>query len=262
MKTIVIGAGYFGVNYIRELAGNCVGVVEVRPERADYVRKHYQVPVWDKIPREVEFEAVLIATPPDSHADLAYEFASQGYYVLLEKPLATSMVEAEKLWKYEDKIMAGMIYLYHPEVERLKKEVANIPVHHIYTRRTNNGPLRTWQNSLWDLAPHDISICNYILDQKPIGISAINDYNYSVVALDYVACQSVTYVSWLGGPKTRLVELVPAQGGERIIFDDMKSALEVSPMRLMLDDFLSKNWDDRCNFIKGWNVLEVLEKCQ
>ncbi len=262
MRTIVVGGGYFGVNYIRELGGNCVGVIETNALRAKYVKKSYNIPVWGKIPKGLDFEAVIIATPPGTHVDLALEFASQDYYVLLEKPLATSIEEAQKLWPHKHKIMAAMIYLYHPEIERLRQVVGEVPIHHIYTRRTNDGPIRGWQNALWDLAPHDISICNYILGQKPIGISAINDRHYSIVALDYVACQSVSYVSWLGSPKTRLVELVPAEGGERIIFDDMKSAMEISPMRRMLDDFLSKEWDERCSFDKGWEVLEVLEACR
>lgn len=262
MKTIVIGAGYWGINYIQTLAGNCIGAVEVDKDRANYVKKHYGVPVWPEIPQHVRFDAVIVCTPPDTHIPIAKEFATQGYYVLIEKPLGVSVEECMPLVKFRDKIMAGMVYLYHPEVDRLKEVCKQIPINHIYTRRTNQGPIRPWQNALWDLAPHDISIINYILGQTPIGISPFVERDWGVLNLDYVACQSCTYVSWLGGPKTRLVELVPAENKERIIFDDIKSTLEISPLRRMLDDFLTSKWDERCSFDAGIEVVKVLEQCQ
>lgn len=263
MKVIIVGGGYFGINYLRELAGNCVGVVDTSEERRNFISKNYNVPVfenWRELPSKLEFEGVIIVTPPDSHIVIAKFFAEQGKYVLIEKPLGDSVEECVQLIKYRDKIMAGMIYLYHPEVERLKIMAQEVPIHHIFTRRTNAGPVREYKNALWDLSPHDISICSYILNQNPIGVRCIQDLNYAILSLDYIACQSVSYVSWLGGPKTRLVELVPANQQNRIIFDDMKATLEVSPLRLMLDDFLSKEWDSKCSFQAGLNVLEVLEK--
>lgn len=260
MRTIVIGAGYWGLNYIKELAGNLTAVVETDPQRAEFVKQAYNVPVYPALPVHIDYDAAVIATPPDTHVQLAKPILAEGKYVLVEKPFATSIEESLQLHKWKNRCMAGMLYLYHPGVEALKTAVRTTPINHAYSRRTNAGPVRPWQNALWDLAAHDISIFNYVLGQEPHALECIGTRDWAVLRLLYVAAETVSYVSWMGGPKVRLVELVPQMNGERIIFNDVKTVLEVSPMRRMLDAFLSGDWDERCSFDAGLEVTGVLEK--
>lgn len=263
MRIVLIGGGQWGRNYIRELSSHLIAVVEPDKETATKLIHDFDVRVWNRMPPSIEFndyDAAIICTPPDTHVELAYPILKEGKCVLIEKPLATSVEELLKLKNYKDKIMVGHIYLHHPEVENLRTNFHNIPIDHIFTRRTNNGPIRNWQNALWDLAPHDISICNYILGQNPIGVLVRGTRDWAMLHLSYIACEAIIYVSWLGGPKTRLVELVPVNQ-DRIIFDDMKVVLERSPMRRMLDDFMTGNWDERCSYEAGMEVVNVLEKC-
>lgn len=262
MKCVVFGGGYFGKNYVRELAHNCVAVVEPDPIAAKIVNDAYNVPTHPSLPDNLKFDGAIIVTPPDSHIKLAKDLLTKGHYVLVEKPFATSVEEAYQIKRWSDRCMAAMIYLYHPEVLRLKESVKTLPLNHIYTRRTNDGPVRPWQNALWDLAAHDVSICNYILGQTPHALEAMGSRSrdWAILRMVYVAAESLTYVSWRGGPKTRLVELVPEEGHDRLVFNDMKVALEVSPMRLMLDAFLSGEWDERGAFESGVEVTNVLEK--
>lgn len=264
MKTIVIGAGYFGRNYIKELSHNVVAVIEPDVTKAEFVKQAYNVAVYSSLPEHIRYDAAVIVTPPESHVQLAKSILAEGHYVLIEKPFATSVEELLQLVKWKNKCMAGMIYLYHPEVEKLKTVVKNIPLNHAFSRRTNDGPVRPWQNAMWDLAAHDVSIFNYILGQTPHMIEAFgpNTRDWAVLRMLYVTVETLTYVSWRGGPKTRLVELVPQEGGDRIIFDDMKISLEVSPMRRMLNAFLSGDWDERCSFDAGMEVVNILEKAQ
>lgn len=262
MRIIVIGAGYFGRNYIKELSHNCVAVVETDPVKAELVKQSFNIPVYPEMPHHINFDGVIIVTPPDTHVQLAKPWLDQGYYVLIEKPFATSVAEALQLRKWRDKCMAGMIYLWHPEVERLKEIVKTTPLNHAYSRRTNNGPIRPWQNCLWDLAAHDVSIFNYVFGQTPHALEAIgsNTRDWAILRMVYVAVETLTYVSWRGGPKVREVELVPQEGNDRIIFDDVKTVLEVTPMRRMLNAFMSGEWDERGSFDAGLEVVSVLEK--
>lgn len=262
MRIVVFGAGYFGLNYIKELAHNVVAVVEPNSQKADYAKQHYGVRVFPELPRGLKYDGAVIVTPPDTHVQLAKLAAQKGRYVLIEKPLAVSVEEAHQLHPYRKRIMAGLVYLHHPEILRLKREVLPVvPLNHIYSRRTNDGPVRPWLNAGWDLAPHDISIFNYWFGQSPISLNHITDgRGYSLIRLQYIAAETLTYVSWRGGPKVRQIELVPETSSERIIFDDMANTVNPSPLRRMLDEFISGNWDSRCSYEAGVDVVNVLEK--
>lgn len=259
MRVVVFGAGYFGINYIRELGRHLVGVVDPDPERLELVHGRYHVPVAAQLPDDWEFDGAIICTPPAEHINTALPLAAQGKYLLLEKPMATSVEEALKLHSRRERIMAGLIYLYHPGVLELKRKLPEMPLDHIFTRRTNDGPVREWQSAAWDLAAHDIAICNYLMGQVPFTAQAFGTRDWAMLKLDYITCSAAIYISWTGGPKTRTVELVPAQGGQRVIFDDMAQTLEVSPLRRMLDDFLTGHWDSRASFNAGLDVVSVLE---
>lgn len=261
MKTAVFGAGYWGVNYIRELAGNLAFVVEPDKERAEYVANHYKVEVFPDLPDNSKFDAAVVCTPPGSHIDVALPMLEKGIQVLIEKPFAASMHDAFRVLKYKDKVMAGHVYLYNPGIEKLKEIAGKEPIDHAYSRRTNDGPIRPWQDAMWDLAAHDISIYNYIFSGTPIAINAFGKTSWRILHLEYIGVDTVIYVSWLGGPKTRVVELVHSASGERTIFDDVKTVLEVSPMRRMLDAFFAGDWDDKCSYDAALNVLKVLEAC-
>lgn len=262
MRVVVFGAGYFGINYIKELVHNVVAVIELNPDRAEYVRQCYGVKVYPALPDDLKYDGAVIVTPPDTHVQLAKSVLEKGHYALIEKPLAMNVVEAHQLHPYRKRVMAGMIYLHHPEVIRLKQEVLPIvPLNHIYSRRTNDGPIRPWMSAGWDLAPHDISIFNYWFGHTPLTIDHITDErNYSLIRLQYIAVETLTYVSWRGGPKVRQIELVPEISSERIIFDDMARTIDPSPLRRMLNEFLSGDWDSRCSYEAGVDVVNVLEK--
>lgn len=258
MKAIVLGAGYWGKNYVRELAGNLVAVIEPDKERAEYVEQIYNVSVYPDIPEDLQYDAAFIVTPPDLHVKVALPILKSGRKVLIEKPLATSVEEAMALYPYKKQVMAAHIYLYHPAVyHEMKSWIKKFPLDHVFAQRTNHGPIRDWQNVAWDLATHDISICNYLLG-KPVSVEASGTRDWVVLSIQYIAASAIIYVSWFGGPKTRRMELVPAIEHERYLFDDSKWIMEVSPLRRMLDAFLEGSWD-RCTLDEGIEVLQVLE---
>lgn len=275
MKVVVFGAGYFGLNYIRELGRHCVLVVDPDDEARARAKARFGVKAaWNTVPVSVapdlgvkvaaagippgfDFDAVVVTTPPDSHYAIASHFLSLGKYVLVEKPLTTDYAQALELAKYP-KCMAGLVYLYHPEVERLRDAASTMQLSHIFSRRTNQGPVRPYLDALWDLAPHDISILNFVTQSTPELYNAVTEGDWAVLVLHYPHTTSVSYVSWRGGPKTRRVELVPIYG-DRVIFDDLTVVLEEPPLTRMVKAFLSGTWD-RCYASEGAKVVRILEE--
>jgi len=250
-----MGSGYWGSNYVRELGNRCVLVVEPDEVQAKTVADRFNVQVEPELGRFRDFDAAVIVTPPELHANLAMPLLQQGKYVLVEKPLANSTQDARALAAFP-RCMAGHVYLWHPEIIKLHDGAYSID--HMITRRTNNGPVRTWCDALWDLAPHDISICNYLASWHMPEVRAWVWRDKAVLNLDYSIWPAFTYVSWLGAPKKRLVEVIP-KTGDRVIFDDLAVVLEEPPLARMIKDFVSGDWDDRGQAAVGVQVVEVLE---
>jgi predicted dehydrogenase len=261
VKVVVFGAGYWGRNYVRELVGNCVCVVDPDPKQAAQVWDKYGIPAYSELPMGLKFDGAVIITPPETHVQLALPLLQRGKYVLIEKPFATSTYEARLLEPYKDRVMAAHLYMYHPTVFQEMASWAQIhEIDHVYARRTNHGPVRPWQNALWDLAGHDISMCNFLFG-TPRVVGAMGERHWATVSLKYERCGAVVYASWLGTPKKREFELVPAYGDDttdRYTFNDMGTSLEVSPLSRMLDAFLSGSWE-RCTYEEGLEVVRVLE---
>lgn len=258
MRTVVFGAGYWGKNYIRELIGNLVAVIDPDLNALERVRSTYNIDTYTKLPDGLEFDAAVIATPPMSHVELALPLLKDGKAVLIEKPLATSVQEAERLLPYAEQVMAAHVYMYHPVVEKMRTWCKSFAIDHAFSQRTNHGPIRPWQNALWDLASHDVSIFNYLFGPAQY-VTSFGTRHWAALRVNYGSLDAVTYVSWLGGPKVRRIELITdQQHSERYVFDDLQWVLEVSPLRKMLDAFMSGNWD-RCRLHDGIDVIKVLE---
>ncbi len=263
MRVIVIGAGYWGQNYIRELGHRCVQVIDPDPQARARVEKRFGIrtsPKLGKLALEAaeSFDAAIITTPPETHHHLALPILEADKYVLVEKPLAVTYEHALELARFP-KCMAGLVYLYHPEVEYLKTTFSNRQLSHAFSRRTNDGPVRPYLNAMWDLAPHDISIFNFVTQSEPFETEAIWERDWCILSLTDVHLTAIAYVSWHGSPKVRRVELVP-ELGHRIIFDDMAVVLEKPPLTRMIEAFLSGSWD-RCTGADGAAVVKVLEEC-
>ena len=264
MKVVLFGAGYWGVNYIKELGARLECVIEPDAKRALHIKKVYNVDVFPELPQDVTFDGAIIATPPHTHVEIAAPLLDKGYYTLIEKPMSDRLHMLDSLHNV-DRCMSGLVYLYHPSVLNLRSLfLAGELFAHAYSRRTNNGPIRTWGDALWDLAPHDISIFNYIFGTTPEEVSVNRHKHWAMLRMLYhplnlESFETFTYVSWLGGPKTRKVEFL-GEGSERIIFDEMvEGPQDPSPLRLMLDDFLSGEWSQRSSFRAGKDVVKVLE---
>lgn len=252
MKNInigIVGCGYWGPNFVRnfkQIKGVSVKYVcDLNAERLSHIKKLYPDIVAIKdylhILRDEDIVAVVIATPPSSHFSLAKGALLHKKNLLIEKPITMDIDEARELIalaaKEQKIVMVGHTFKFNPAVLKLRELIKSGSlgkIFYIYSRRTNLGPLRKDVNAVWDLAPHDISIVNFILGKNPLSVSA-QGAKYLPRNLEDIAFISLNYpnkilvhihVSWLDPKKTR--EIVAVGSRKMAIFNDLDAENPIS----------------------------------
>lgn len=179
--------------------------------------------------------AIVVATHAPSHFEVAEAALRAERDVFVEKPLCLSGDEAATLCRLAEEsgriLMVGHLLLYHPAVERLKaliEEGELGDVLYIYAQRVNLGVVRREENAWWSLAPHDISVANYLLGSCPEAVSATGScYLQSERGIEDVVFATLHYpdgrmahvhVSWLDPHKTRKLTVVGSK--KMAVFDD------------------------------------------
>jgi predicted dehydrogenase len=241
----VIGAGYWGPNLMRNFMENAqndlVVVADLDEERLAQIQRRFpgvRITTDYTTLFDMMLDAVAIATPPATHHTLAKACLEQGLHCLIEKPLATTVADAHDLiaiaHERDLRLMVGHTFEYNPAVLEIKRMIAEGElgdVFYIDAVRTNLGLFQLNTDAMWDLAPHDISIMNFLLDDLPIRVSAhggsfvmremeINDLVY--LHLEYPGGRLANIrVSWLDPNKTRRTTVV----GDRkmLVYDDVEN---------------------------------------
>ena len=185
-------------------------------------------------------DAVVVATPPDSHFQLAKQALLAGKHIFVEKPLVLDLSQGEELCnlasRMQKMIMVGHIMMYHAATRKLKGYIQKGElgeIYYIYTQRINLGKVRNNENALYSFAPHDISLACYLLDQTPIRVSATgNSYLQpeieDVVFLTLHFADNVMahiHVSWLDPHKDRKVTIVGSK--KMAVFDDTEASEKI-----------------------------------
>jgi len=237
----LIGCGYWGPNLLRNFSTHPQAhvplIAELDPARLSYIHEKYpQIRTtqdyYDLFCDGID--AVVIATDPASHFRLAKEALTHGKHVLIEKPMAMSTADAQVLialaQEHQKKLMVGHTFEFNPAVQELRKLLMRGTIgkpYYFYTQRLNFGIVRRDVNALWSLAPHDISILIYLLDQMPQAVSArgfdflqpgIEDIVFLILDFpDGIAAH--VHVSWLDPSKVRRMSVVGSE--KMIIYDDI-----------------------------------------
>lgn len=242
----IVGCGYWGINYVRvfsELPESQVVVVcDRRADRLQEVGRRFP-----GVELTMEFEdavrldgvdAVVVCTEATAHHAIAHRCLAAGKHVLVEKPLTTTVADAEELIALAESkgvtLMVGHTFLYNTGIRKVKSYIDQAAVgrvYYLYARRTNLGPIRRDVSALWDLAPHDVSIFNYLLDGMPEWVSAVgakalrnSREDVGFISLGYPdGVIGHIHVSWANPSKVR--EVVVVGSDKRIVFDDL-NALE------------------------------------
>lgn len=239
-----IGCGYWGPNLLRTFNNidSCklISVLELSEERRKYVNKNYPNiscsanESLEKILNDGTIDAVVIASPAHLHFEQAKQCLLAGKHVLVEKPMATKISEVIELQHISNQeglvLMSGHTFIYNDAVRFIKNEfdqgnLGNIL--YISTQRLNLGKVRSDVDALWNFAPHDVSIVQYLLDnQQPKHISS-SGMDFIQKGIDDVVFLNLRYektlvnihVSWLDPLKTRKVIVVGSK--KMIVYDDV-----------------------------------------
>ena len=246
MKVAVIGLGYWGPNLVRNFIAakgiTAVSCFDLDAERLKFVRQRYpNVHVYSSFDDMLksDVDAVVLATPVSTHFPLGKKVLDHGKHLLLEKPMAASVAECEQLIELASKknlvLMVDHTFVYTGAVRKIQEIVSTGMIGDVYyfdSVRVNLGLFQHDVNVLWDLAPHDISIMNYVLARKPTAVSAmgvhhingIEDVAYLAVRFD-AGLIAHFHVNWLAPVKIRRILI----GGSKqmIVYDDMEPSEKV-----------------------------------
>jgi predicted dehydrogenase len=246
----IVGFGAWGPNHARNLEAQegcrVVEIADTSEARLTQARKQYPgVEVMNDAETVLEGsgnDAVVIATPLGSHHDLVRRALLAGKHVLCEKPLTRTSEEAKELIEIATSrgliLMVGHVFMFNPGVLFLKAEIERGELGRIYYLdlvRTNLGPIRQDVGAIYDLASHDISICNFLLEAQPSEV-ACNAAYYLQRDREDVAFLTLYYpnqvvanihVSWLDPRKVRQVTVVG--NSKMALWDDINTT---EPLRL------------------------------
>jgi predicted dehydrogenase len=237
----VVGLGYWGPNLARnfaalpqsELTWVCDGLEDQLTQAAARFPGVRTSTSLDELLADPLLDAVAVATPVPTHAELARRVLDAGKHCFVEKPLAVSVGEAEGVVEAARRagrtVMVGHLLEYHPGLERLKQLVDDGElgdVHYIYGNRLNLGKLRADENALWSLGAHDVSVVLRLADEEPIECYAHGESYMREGVEDVVFCYlrfpsglaAHLHLSWLDPHKERRFTVV---GSRRMAtFDD------------------------------------------
>ncbi len=243
-----LGVGYWGKNLLRNFVGlrDCEVRWVCEPSEATHKLVGSTAPAA-KITRhdadvfgDPELDAVVLATPAVTHADLAIRALHAGKHVFVEKPMALTVGDAEQMLKAADDagkmLMVGHLLEYHPAFVRVKEmidagELGEL--YYLYSTRVNLGRVRTDENALWSLAPHDISIALMLFEDEPVSVTATG-HAYLQPGIEDVAFLSIRFakghlahchVSWLDPHKVRQLTVVGSK--KMVVVDDMEPSEKI-----------------------------------
>jgi predicted dehydrogenase len=247
MKIAVVGLGYWGPNLVRNfLATDGVeGVIacDMVQRRLDNIKKKFPTvettSSFDDVLDRDDVVGIAIATPVSSHYPLGMKALEAGKHVLLEKPMAAKTSEAEELLDLAySKMLTLMVdhtFVYTSAVQKMKELIVRGDIGDILyfdSVRVNLGLFQHDTNVIWDLAPHDISIMDYLIDEKPVAVSCMGVNHFS--EFEDVAYVTVHFndkliaqfhINWLSPVKVRKILL----GGTRlmVMYDDMEASEKI-----------------------------------
>ena len=251
MGIAVVGAGYWGPNLIRNFGSHpdcdLLWVCDVSRQRAQRALGRYSTvritDAIDDVLNDPRVSAVILATPPATHAPLTTACLEAGKHVLVEKPLATSLAQGEALVDLADRLglilMCDHTYCYTPAVSRIRELVqdgALGDIQYLDSVRINLGLVQSDIDVFWDLAPHDLAILDFILPQerRPIAVAAHGAdpigagracVGYLTLPLDAGAIAHC-HVNWLSPTKIRTTII----GGSKrmVVWDDLNPIQRLS----------------------------------
>lgn len=226
-------------NIVESNYSDKVFVCDTRQEKIDQARNIYSTigytADWKELAKNPAVDAIVIATPTSSHFAIAKQALENGKHVLVEKPLVTSTAQAKQLIEIAAAnkltLMVDHTFLYNDVVRKMKTYVTNGQIgqiNYIDSTRLNLGIYQKDVNVLWDLACHDISIVNYMVEERPSHVRAIGKM-HPIYATEDIAYMFLYYpsgslvqisTSWASPVKIR--KMIVGGDKKMMIYDDIE----------------------------------------
>jgi predicted dehydrogenase len=240
----VIGCGYWGPNLIRNFHGqagaNLAMISDLDEKRLNHVGLQYPATVkttnYQDILNNPDIDAVVVATPMTTHFPLGKAVLEAGKHLFLEKPMATSSEDCRCLNAMAAErglvVMVGHTFIFTPAVRKIKALMESGELGDIYyvnIERVNLGIFQKDANVVWDLAPHDVAMLNFLFDADPVRVSCkgksyvqtdLGIEDVAFVCLEYPGGKMVNiHVSWLDPNKIRKCTFVGSR--KMLVYDDV-----------------------------------------
>ena len=249
VRLALVGLGYWGPNLARNLAildnAELVALCDANEERLRRIGRQYPsarlVASFDDVLADDTIDAVVVATPVDTHFDLSRAALAAGKHVMVEKPLATSSAECETLIALAAAqgrtLMVGHVFVYNAAVNKVKEyidagEIGD--VYYVYSQRLNLGQVRHDVNAMWNFAPHDLSIMCHWFGTEPTNLTA-RGHSYIQPGIEDVVFLNMEYpegilasvhISWLDPLKVRRMTIVGSE--KMVVYDDVSADAKVT----------------------------------
>lgn len=271
----VVGYGYWGPNIIRNLSEHdgfeVAAIADLDPSRRAKAEKMCPgasiVGSFHELVKIPGLDAVAICTPVCTHFEMASMAMSMGLHVLVEKPLATSVSQADALLSLSSEkgvvLLVDYTFLYTGAVRKIKDLLHDEDfgtINYIDSTRINLGIFQDDVNVLWDLATHDLSIIYYLIEEKPVSVQAIGA-SHTDNGIENIAYLSLRYASgllvhlncsWASPVKIRQIII----GGEQqmIIYDDIQPS---DKLKVYEYANVSNSGEDRRRMLVDYRLGEV-----
>ncbi len=269
----VIGYGYWGKNLVRNFyaqkKASLKAVLDFDAKKLESLQKLYpSVEITTDLEEFLKkVDAVAIATPVFTHYELAKKCLEAGKHVLVEKPMTSSYAQAQELIEIAEKkgltLMCDHTFLYTGAVQKMKELINNGSignVNYIDSTRINLGLFQPDVNVLWDLAAHDISICYYLMNEKPVAVQAVGIShtnngieNIAYLTLHYASNKIAHFnCSWSSPVKVRQMLV----GGDKkmIVWNDLEATEKI---KVYDTGYELKTEEDKTKILVDYRVGDI-----
>ena len=279
----LVGCGYWGKNLCRNFhaLGALAAVVDATENgqaTARSIAPDVQITdSLDDVLSNDQIQGVAFATPAETHSKLAIQAMQAGKDVFVEKPMALTLEDAEKMKKVAEEtghiLMVGHLLEFHPAVLKLRDMIACGEfgkINYVYSNRLNFGKVRTEENALWSFAPHDVAVILRLMGKAPLEVSScggsylthgIADTTLSNLRFDDESRAHI-FVSWLHPFKEQ--RLVVVGDKKMAIFNDVApfgEKLQLYPQNVEFDGSTPLLKKEDAEFVEHADTEPLREEC-
>ena len=283
-KIALVGCGYWGKNLCRNFydlgaLGHVVDATDAGKAKA--LELAPEIPVSSSLENVLQDEtikAVALATPAETHAEIAILAMMEGKDVFVEKPMSLTLEDAQKMRETAQAegriLMVGHLLEYHPAVLKLRDLIDSGELgklNYIYSNRLNFGKVRTEENALWSFAPHDVAVILRLMGESPVEVSATGG-SYITEGLADTTVSNLrfanesrahVFVSWLHPFKEQ--RLVVVGDRKMVIFNDVAplgEKLKLYHNSVELDGTMPILKKEDAQFVEHLETEPLREECR